>query len=368
MSALVFAPVDLSTATQVGRKTWRKQILPIGSINYQGTRKDFDLPYLKKLTEAFNAGAYDQVPVVFADGQNAHNEDPRNYAGEVKALELADDGLYGVIEFSDDGAKAVQANPRLGVSARIREMLQKADGRSFGAALRHVLLTMDPKVTGMQPWKPVDLSDYPNEHVLDLSEFTFGEETEEETMGDTRSDVDLAELTDDEFIQLLDLAGGDEPEPEDDEDDEDEDEGDEDDLQAVLNDMENDPNLEDGDTGTTNLSTSYNDESAEQLRRMQVDLAEQRWENERTKYIDQGVPPFLLDLATPVMTSPDAAVLDLADGDTVNATEVVRKMLQSVAGIVPVNGELGHNVNLSDPNVDPEQALLEAWNREYGSH
>ena len=58
---------------------------------------------------------------------------------------------------SDEGAKVLRENPKLGVSARIVESYQRADGRHFTAALQHVLGTLDPRIPACargKPWKP----------------------------------------------------------------------------------------------------------------------------------------------------------------------------------------------------------------------
>src|SRR5690606_27125899 len=107
---------------------------------------------------AFKSGAYDQVPLVFADHENRHNLDPKRFGGEIEDFVVKNDGLYAKVSATSDTAKVLKNNPRLGVSARIVEGLEKSDGRVFPRAIQHVLLTMDPRVTGMKPWQTIDLS------------------------------------------------------------------------------------------------------------------------------------------------------------------------------------------------------------------
>ena len=87
------APVDLSSATRVGPRVYRKQVLAKRTIDYplpDGTTKQvtFDDDYLTDLANAYKAGAYDLVPFQLADGANRHNEDPRQYGGRVIGTSL----------------------------------------------------------------------------------------------------------------------------------------------------------------------------------------------------------------------------------------------------------------------------------------
>jgi hypothetical protein len=122
-------------AQQVGPKRWRKQILPVGKVPYEGKDLEFSKDYLAKTVKAFNEGAYDQVAFQLADGENKHNLDPEKTRGEVSALELSDDGVYAIFDLSDEGAKLVSENPKLGVSCRIVQDHPK------GPAIQHVLGT-----------------------------------------------------------------------------------------------------------------------------------------------------------------------------------------------------------------------------------
>jgi len=123
-------------------------VLPVGQVAYRGRTLDFTRDYLTELARNFNAGAADQVPFLLADAQNQHHSLPERFRGEVKGVEVEADGLYALIETSEEGSRLLADNPRLGVSARIRG----------DKVLEHVLGTLDPVVTGMKPWEAIELS------------------------------------------------------------------------------------------------------------------------------------------------------------------------------------------------------------------
>jgi len=446
MSKVTLSPVDLSIAEKTGRRTFRKQILKKGTINYQGTRVDFDDDFLSDCVEAFKNGAYDQVPFVLATPDNAHNMDPERYRGEIVDMELTDDGIDAIIETTKSGAKAIEDNPKLGVSARIVQGLAKVDGRSFPRAIQHVLATMDPRLTGMQPWQPVDLAMYSgDDEVLDLTAATVKKGNSVATKPKARSggvvSFDLSSLTDEQFNILLSTAVMDpetdtddgteertvtvktkrspkrvvgkrvvqEAAAEEDEDldevvDEDDDdveyvdeEGNAVDAEGNLLEDDEDAELEDededdedevveapaarvkakprkavpGQRRKVELSEPVRPaKKMSKARRLELMLSERVWESEKSKYIGAGVPPFLVDLAEPVLKSPDSQLLDLSEvgGGSVDARTTIRKMLDGVKGMVDLRPEIGHQVDLSTIEKDsPTDRALQAWNETYGT-
>jgi hypothetical protein len=235
MTNALLTPFDLAAPTRTGRQMFRKQILKKGTINYKGQQITFDDPFLKDVVRSFNRGAYDQVPFVLADPKNRHNMDPERFRGEVKGLELTEDGLDMIVETTAEGAKTVQSNPRMGVSARIVQGLTKSDGRTYKRAIQHVLATMDPRLTGMRPWEAVDLSEEDGEgddevEVIDLTAASIKEGTrvanktaKRAAAGSQTVQLDLSNMTDERFQELLDFVAQDGEESEDDGDSEDED-------------------------------------------------------------------------------------------------------------------------------------------------
>jgi len=161
-------PYRRKDAQRVGARMFRKQVLPVGQIDYQGRTLDFTRGYLEELARNFTSKAYDQVPFVLADAQNLHHSLPERFRGEVKGVEVEADGLYALIETSEEGSRLLAENPRLGVSARIRPATK---------VLEHVLGTLDPVVTGMKPWEPIELSSG-SAPVIDLTAANYSSSTE----------------------------------------------------------------------------------------------------------------------------------------------------------------------------------------------
>lgn len=394
-SEAIHTPFDFSEPVKAGRRRFWKQILPVKSINYNGRKIDFDRKFHVDLAQSFRGEAFDQVPIVFADGENRHNMDPRNYGGDVLDVQARKDGTWALIEADKDAAKAIQRNPKLGVSARIRQGLEKADGRKFDRAIEHVLLTMNPRVTGMSPWQAVDLSEDADIEVVDLTAETYEEGNPMGTQASkpkaTSDKIDLSNLSDDEFQTLLDLANSAlaDPEADEDEDLDDAELGDVEETSPVRktrrkksktkitvekdseDDADDDDEEEDDDEDVANLSDAdkvITRGEVSQFQQMRLDLAAGNWKSERGEYARAGVPPFLLDLAEPVLSLPDALTIDLSENDTLDASDTIRKMLDGVKGVVDLTGEIGHQVDLSesDDRRDETDKFLSAWDEQYG--
>jgi hypothetical protein len=422
MTRAMLSPFDLSAATQTGARLFRKQILRKGTINYKGQKVTFDDPFLQNVVQAFRRGAYDQVPFVLADPDNRHNMDPERFRGEVKGMELTPDGVDAIIEATPEGAKVIKRNPRLGVSARIVTDMSKSDGRSYPVAIQHVLATMDPRLTGMRPWETVDLSDEDEDvEVIDLTAATVKEGTMATKTGKkaaaTPKEItfDLSQLSDEQFEILLSTAVVEDVDTEDDEDDEteetvtsktsvkrkgfkgkaadesddedeDEDEDDEDleeddedevdelrrrgrggrggDPEARLEEVEDKTKTK----GTKDLSTPVKRKKVSAARQVQIDLAETRWESQRDKLARSGVPPFLLDLAEPIMQTPDRLVIDLSEtGEAdVDAKKIIAGLLEGIRGVVDLSEEIGSSIGGRPDKETATGKMLDLWDTEYG--
>ena len=163
-----------SPAVELANRTWRKRILPIGDVEYQGRTLHFTEDYLSKLEQAFRSGAYDQVSFQLADAKNTHTNDPERHRGFITDLELGEDGLYATAQLTEAGEKVLSENPYLGVSARIVENYQRSDGQFYPAAIQHVLGTLDPRIPALGPWAPVDMSNSGGGGiVIDLSQASW---------------------------------------------------------------------------------------------------------------------------------------------------------------------------------------------------
>ena len=169
----VLTPRATVPAIELGRKTWRKQILPIGELDYEGRKLRFTRDYLGRVVDAFRAQAFDVVPFQLANDSNAHNNDPERTRGEILGVEVAEDGLYGTFSVTDKGDELLREHPNLGVSVRLVEDMQRGtDGAKFPVALQHVLATWDPRINGMRPWEAVSCSNESSD-VIDLSALAF---------------------------------------------------------------------------------------------------------------------------------------------------------------------------------------------------
>jgi hypothetical protein len=169
----VLTPQYDSEAIELGRHLWKKQILPVGSLNYKGRVLNFTKDYLKRIADSFKAQAFDAVPFQFAGPNNEHNNDPERTRGDIVGLDLADDGLYAAISATDQGDAYIREHPKFGVSVRLVEEFERGpDGAKFPVALQHLLGTWDPRISGMKPWVAVDCANETDD-VIDLSALTF---------------------------------------------------------------------------------------------------------------------------------------------------------------------------------------------------
>lgn len=405
MTALL-TPVDAGTARRAGRHLWRKQLLPKATITYKGRQITFDDAYLADLAAAFNNRAYDQVPFQLADKDNAHTNDPERFRGEVEALEVTADGLDMVVSASEEGSKVLASNPGLGVSARITEGYERADGQAFPVAIQHVLGTLDPRITGMRPWQAINAAnDTDSGQVTDLTGCTYDLASDQAPQPPAPAPKEtgmaltaeqearlgqLLDLPDDQFAALLtpaadagDGAGGDGTDELSDEE-----------LQALLDslpddDADNDEGDGDGDEGDTGDAGQAADDKvpagagaelsadaqaaidlanarAEELEagytRMRRELDAATYERERDTFARQhGIPPRIFDLARPVLEG-EGRVVDLANGKQADAGQIVRRVLTEIGKTVKMldlSAELGNPDGADQAATAAQQAADE---------
>lgn len=364
--SIYLTPTEGTAAVELSRTMFRKKILPMGSIDYKGRKINFDRDYLTDLATAFHDGAYDQTAFMLADASNAHTMDPERYRGEVRGVEVADDGLYATFELSSDAAEMVKANPKLGVSARIVENYRRSDGKTYPRAMQHVLGTLDPRIPGLGAWEEVSLSSYdPSDELIDLTAAEFEGGTVQPKQ--TEEAADSEEFTDEEYAQLLaELdaeeaakgtgsgaeAGAEEPTVDEPKKPEEQPQGQE---PAVAQ--------------LSNEDRTALDLANEQVRELKRQNAEQRFESEKREYVANGVPPALVELARPVLTAPDGFTIDLSNGDDengkVDAAAVVRQLLDSSVGYIELAKERGHSLSFAhektDGDDDPDAEMLRMW-------
>lgn len=358
MTEVFLTPTNEGGAIELSRTLYRKKILPKGTIDYKGRKITFDDAYLTDLARAFHDGAYDQVPFMLADSSNAHTMDPERYRGEIKGVEVAEDGLWGTFDLSADAAALVKANPKLGVSARIVEGYDRADGKKYPRAMQHVLGTLDPRLPGLGAWTEVALSGYDStDEVLDL---TAAEFEGEGTVAKTDDAETIDGLTREEYEALLASLDLDDEEPEGDESDEDGDEDEADETEGA--------GRVPAGASLSNETKTAIDLANEQIAELKRSRAAEKYEADKREYVRKGVPPALVELARPVLEAPDGFVLDLSNGvedKQVDAAHIVRQLLDSAVGYLDLAKERGHSVDFAneaeDDGKDEDAELLSLW-------
>jgi len=405
VTAAVLTPFTAAEAVELGNRLWRKKVLPVGDVEYKGRLLHFTRDYLGRLVQAFTDNAYDQVPFQLADSANTHTNDPERTRGWVKGMELGDDGLYVTAEVNEAGEKVLKDNPLLGVSARIVEDYARSDGRRFPAAVQHVLGTLDPRIPGLGAWTAIEAASPLPDQVIDLSGSTFaGEETSPDLQpaGDAGADpeggadmADLGNLTDAQrarLAMLLDLPddtldaladGGVVVTPDEldaltapDDDADADGDGLAEEIDAMTDDeiaaleAEFDAEFDDTDTDqilegepvaaglsaeaqfAIDLANARQEETARELSVVTARLREEDYLAERRRLADLGVPPYVTDLAKPLLEGAGHAV-ELANGKTVDAGAIMRRVLTEYASQARL---LDLDVELGSPHDEPDDA------------
>jgi hypothetical protein len=335
----LLAPVDSVDGVELSQTLWRKQVLPIGTIDYKGRRINFDRAYLSDLATAFRNNAFDQVAFLLAKDDNSHTMDPERFRGEVKGMEVTSHGLDVLLDLTPDAADLVRKNPRLGVSARIIEGLDRADGARFPRAIQHVLGTLDPRVTGMTSWQEVSLSDEVGETVDVTNEEVRMSVQGEPTVTNPANapTPDPAPPTNPvEQNSTEDLSDAE--------------------IEAIADQIMTDESMRE----ELQLSNAANEANLSRIEALEAQLAHQRYVEEARSLIDAGVPPVLIELARPVLEMPHQAVVELSNNDTIDVQQLVRDMLDQTKGFLELAVERGHSF-AGNTEQDREQQILENW-------
>jgi hypothetical protein len=362
--ASLLTPWDRGSAIELGNKLWRKRVLPVGDIQYQGRTLHFTPSYLAGLAEAFRNQAYDQVSFQLADSGNTHTNDPERHRGTIVDMQSEPDGLYIVLSPTERGEQVLRENPYLGVSARIVEQYSRSDGQFFPAAVQHVLGTLDPRIPGLGAWQTIEAANTPT-LVIDLTGSSYaGQEVETMPEYTAQQQANLSMLLNMDPAALTRLLGqqqappagdGNSPSPADDEltdaelaeliealDDEE--------LGQVEAELYSETGEAMAATGLTaeaqmaiDLANSRADETERQLGVFQSRFDQQQFELEkRTMASDLGIPPYITELARPLLQG-SGHTIDLANG-RVDAGQIMRKVLTEysrVAKLLDLDVELG---------------------------
>jgi hypothetical protein len=331
------------------RKLWKKQILPAGTRKYKGNELDFS-KINPAVLKAFDEKAFDAVPFVMSLTSNEHpqvGQEGELIEGDLDKLELADDGsLYGYFDLSHS-YKVLNAirksRGKFGVSGRIEVDYTAPDSdKHFDYALSHVCGTTRPHLKGMVGWTPVDLSEADKEReVIDFSGEVIDEPTTTKETGDDLVAVEIPKEKLDKLLALLDYE--------------------EDAIEETADDIEKKTEVELPDAVKEQIAAAEkaSKDALQLAETMQVDAAKTRWDAERAILLSEGVPPAILDLAGKVLGRHKPVTLEFAEGDIVDATEVVRNILDESKGFVDLGEERGHSFRETDTPENREYTRLE---------
>lgn len=402
MSTALLTPVNLANGRVESKNRWRKQILPFTTINYGGQKVTFDRKFMQDLISSFKARSHHQVPLQFADDRNTHTNDPERTRGYLQDLELAEDGLYGIFELGEKGAKAIAENADLGVSARILQGYQRrVDGKMFPAAMQHVLATVDPYVPGMKPWQQVDLAN-DDDTVTDTIDLSSEAVMPGKTKKDDEDQMVVVELSQSDyeaFQQMLSdqkavmALANEEDDPENDDTDDPESDDTDDDgedtppaddagtstTETGSTDDDDDGDDDEGDTEDTDsgdrepaaaeLSNAVDDVARNQV----LELTNQLRASEVNREIDglrrAGLAPAIINAARPGLEAPPAAI-ELSNGESTDHGQVLREVLHQVIELansghaaIDLDTEFGILTG-PDPMDQRRKQALEAWENE----
>jgi hypothetical protein len=340
--------VELADANGVKKKYWRKEILPSGTRKYKGEELDFS-KISPACVKAFDDGAAGAVPFVLALADNSHpktGQELENLEGDLHKLEMGTEGnLFGYFDLSDEVVTKIRkSNGKLGVSARIDVGYKREDtGQEYDYALRHVCATTAPHIKGLKPWETVDFSDEDKGQVtLDLSN-----EVIDEVPTKKESGVDLVavEIPKDQLDRLLAFIG------------------DIDKADAIAAKLTEDDKKE---TTSLQLSEEANKriELAEKNARSAIELAQNeaatsRWANQKRELALAGVPPVMLTEAEPIMRLYSAPSIELSEGVTLSASDVIGKILEHAKGTIKLGEESGHGFGEANGSPDEDKELAE---------
>lgn len=350
--------VELSANTNI----YEKQVLPYGEFGYKGTKFTITPEWADEAIRAFNEQAFDQTVFALADENNSHDVDnrPDRYGGEVLGFKKTTKGVNAVIKLTSPSVKLVEdTEGKLGVSVRFREnYTREADGKSWPVVIDQVLGTLDPRLTGMDKWKAITLSNVSTSDQSDVKdssneEWNVTKPTDNDQNGDKNKtdkpddgnnnsgdNNDKVTLTKDEYSQFQALLV--------------QNAKDKADLDKILNDA----GVDDKSDKKEPVKLSHDQSRIVEL---SFQVAESRFDRDALAYKQAGVPPKIIELAKPVLASYDPVrVVTLSNGTqiTSDAREVVKNILEECKGIVNLSSESGHE-NRGNGTTDEFKKLYE---------
>lgn len=327
-----------------GSNLFEKQVLPWGKFNYRGKTFEITHEWADQAIKAFEEKAFDQTVVALADENNSHDVDerPDRFGGEVVKFVKRPTGFNAIVRLTNKVAGLVRDNKKLGVSVRFHSnFTREADGRSWPIAIDQILGTTNPRIMGMAPWKEIALSNVSDgESVEDSSEgeWNMPEKKEEKTTpvtgegeGGANPTEDKITLTKDEYAKFQALLATNEATDDGDDDDDT-------DIDGVITQLEGD--------GVKQKQTVGLSADAKRVIQLSNEIARSNYERDALAWKQAGVPPAIVVLAAPVLSSYDEVnVVSLSnDGSTatVDARKVVRDILDGLKGTIKLSQEEGH--------------------------
>lgn len=332
-----------------GSNVFEKQVLPYGRFNYKGTTFEITPTWVDGAIKSFEDKAFDQTVFALADENNSHDVDnrPDRYGGEVVKFLKRPTGLNAVFKLTNKAASLVRENKKLGVSVRFHNgYTRESDGRSWPVAIDQVLGTLNPRITGMPPWKEVVLSNVANG--VDVEDSSNGEwEMPEENQTDpTDSGVTLSKEEYAAFQALLAAKKGDDSESGDNSNVTTPPSGTDDaEVEAALIQLlkghkSGERKVTKDQLATVGLSNTTED--SPRVVELSQRLATSDYERDAVIWRNDGVPPRLIELARPVLTSYEPVVSLSDDGKSVDARTIVKAILDECKGTIVLSQEDGH--------------------------
>jgi hypothetical protein len=386
-SSQVLAPSQVGKAAPTGTpREFLKMLLPRRTVRKGDQTLRFNDSLFGELIRAEQTGAFDSIPLQVAEH---HTDLPQYTEGQVSGLQVLENGpdgpgLYGKVAFATDkAAEMVAKNPKVGVSVRMVQNLEREeDGQkhSWRAALKHVLLTTDPHVRKMGGWTPA--TDLDREHLGDVIDLQFDDTeetpvTEEKKTADGAGDRVTLDLSREEFAGLSELLS---------------------DLKAAKELAGGRGPAGDGGTGggspaPGSVDLDREDESGSNtLDLMRAEIATERTarldlerelrtnkaERELDALLQAGVAPALVDLARPVyhlgVGGETVVDLDRGNGRTtkVDTGKVVRELFAAFVdlshqglAVIDLDSEEGMNAWEDDGDRAQNKALADAFDAQF---
>lgn len=310
---------------QLGEKegVFWKQIIPIDhTINYNGRVIKFDKEKLDSIKDAYNAKINDQTAFQLANDDNEHdtsedvkagrNFDPQRYRGEVTQFSVNNRGLYAKFNLTAEGAKLIQANPKLSVSASLKENVEH-EGKTYPMVCRHILGTLDARIKGMSPWSKDDIglsNEDGTEEVIDLAE---GDDTKVEDT--TPNNGETVTVPKEQWDSVLAFVNKQKEEDE-----------------ALENLVKEEDNKEPELVNNSNTPDP-------KLIELSNSVAGERFERRADTWRREGVPNKMIELARPVLSAGDDFSINLSNGNSVDAKAVISSIIDEAKGTIDLTSQ-----------------------------